>query len=100
MYIADMLSGAYLQVDRTQCKRTPEYQIFQLKQDQHLFEEIASINQVDYMRLSEDTHQQIKQCNLADPTLQTLMNTVRTGGQFPKKMFHLALENIRITKKS
>ena len=27
MYIADMLSRAYLQADRTQCKRTPEYQI-------------------------------------------------------------------------
>lgn len=64
MYIADMLSRAYLQVDRTQCKRTPEYQIFQLKQEQQLFEEIASINQVDYMRLSEGTHQQIKQCNV------------------------------------
>ena len=49
MYIADMLSRAYLQVDRTQCKRTPEYQIFQLKQEQQLFEEIASINQVDYI---------------------------------------------------
>ena len=68
MYIADMLSRAYLQVDRTQCKRTPEYQIFQLKQEQQLFEEISSINQVDYLRLSERTRQQIKQCILADPT--------------------------------
>ena len=85
MYIADMLSRAYLQVDRTQCKRTPEYQIFQLKQEQQLFEEIASINQVDYMRLSEGTHQQIKQCTLADPTLQTLMNTVTTGWPVSKE---------------
>ena len=58
--IADMLSRAYLQVDRAHCKRTPEYQIFKLKQEQQLFEEIASINQVDYMRLSEGTHQHIK----------------------------------------
>ena len=79
MYIADMLSRAYVQVGRTQCKRTPEYQIFHLKQEQPLFEEIASINQVDYMHLSEGTHQQIKQCTLADATLQTLMNTVTTG---------------------
>ena len=85
MYIADMLSRAYLQVDRTQCKRTPEYQIFQFKQEQQLFEEIASINQVDYMRLSEGTHQQIKQCTLADPTLQTLMNTVTTGWPVSKE---------------
>ena len=31
------------------------------------------------MRVSEGTHQQIKQCTLADPTLQTLMNTFMTG---------------------
>ena len=79
MYVADMLSRAYLQVDHTQCKRTLEYQIFHLKQEQQLFEEIARINQVHYMRLSEGTHQQIKQRTLADPTLQTLMNTVTTG---------------------
>ena len=85
MYIADMLSRAYLQVDRTQCKRTPEKQMFQLKQEQQLFEEIASINQVHYMRLSEGTHQQIKQCVLADPTLQTLMNTVTTGWPVSKE---------------
>jgi len=79
MYIADMLSRAYLQVDHTQSKIIPEYQIFHLKQEQQLFEEIARINQVDYMRLSEGTHQQIKQCTLPDPTPQTLMNTVTTG---------------------
>ena len=85
MYIADMLSRAYLQVDCIQCKGTPEYQISQLKQEQQLFEEIASINQVDYMRLSEGTHQQTKQCTLADPTLQTLMNTVTTGWPVSKE---------------
>ena len=79
MYIADMLSRAYLQVDHTQHENIPEYQIFQLKQEQQLFQEIADINQVDYMRLSEGTHQQIKKCTLADATLQSLMNTIMTG---------------------
>ena len=37
------------------------------------------------MRLSEGTHQQIKQCTLADPTLQTLMNTVTTGRPVSKE---------------
>ena len=36
MYIADMLSRAYLQVDHTQHENIPEYQIFQLKQEQHI----------------------------------------------------------------
>ena len=78
MYIADMLSRAYVQVGRTQCKRTPEYQIFHLKQEQPLFEEIVSINQVDYMHLSEGTHQQIKQCTLADATLSLMAGSTST----------------------
>ena len=79
MYIADMLSRAYLRVDHSKDENVPEYQIFQLSQEQQLFQEIADINQVDYMRLSEGTHQQIKQCTVADAALQSLMNTIMTG---------------------
>ena len=74
MFIADML-----QADHTQCKDKSEYQIFQLEQEEKLFQEIASINEADYMQLSKGTYQQIKQCTLADITLQSLMNTVMTG---------------------
>ena len=69
MYIADMLSRTYLQADHSQHESVPEYQIFQLSQEQLLFQEIADINQHDYTRLSEGTHQQIKQCTIADATL-------------------------------
>lgn len=51
MYIADSVSRGYIQAGQTQYKNIPEYQLFQLKQEQELFHEIASINQVDYMRL-------------------------------------------------
>lgn len=79
MYIADMLSRAFLRVDHSKHENVPEYQIFQLSQERHLFQEIAVINQVDNMRLSEGTHQQIKQCTVADAALQSLMNTIMTG---------------------
>ena len=79
MYIADMLSRAYLRVDHSKDENVPEYQIFQLSQEQQLFQEIADINQVDYMCLSEGTHQQIKRCTVADAALQSLMNTIMTG---------------------
>ncbi|XP_022785990.1 uncharacterized protein K02A2.6-like [Stylophora pistillata] len=79
MYIADMLSRAYLPADHSQHENIPEYQIFQLSQEQLSFQEIANINQVDYMRLSEGTHQQIKQCTITDATLQSLMNMIMTG---------------------
>ena len=36
MFIADMLSRAYLQADHAQCKDTSEYQIFQLEQEEQL----------------------------------------------------------------
>lgn len=44
MYIADMLSRAYLNADNSQHESIPEYQIFQLSQEQLLFQEIADIN--------------------------------------------------------
>lgn len=85
MYIADMLSRAYLQADHSQHENIPEYQIFQLSQEQLLFQEIANINQVDYMRLSEGTHQQIKQCTITDATLQSLMNIIMAGWPLTKE---------------
>ena len=85
IYIADMLSRAYLQADHSQCESIPEYQIFQLSQEQLLFQEIADINQLDYMRLSEGTHKQIKQCTIADATLQSLMNMIMTGWPLTKE---------------
>ncbi|PFX34821.1 Uncharacterized protein K02A2.6 [Stylophora pistillata] len=85
MYIADMLSRAYLQADHSQHENIPEYQIFQLSQEQLLFQEIANINQVDYMCPSEGTHQQIKQCTITDATLQSLMNMIMTGWPLTKE---------------
>lgn len=86
MYIADMLSGAYLQADHSQQGNIPEYQIFQLSQEQLLFQEIADINQADYIRLSEGTNQQIKQCTIADAALQkSLMNMIMTGWPLSKE---------------
>lgn len=38
MYIVNMLSRAYLQADHSQHENIPEYQIFQLRQEQQLFQ--------------------------------------------------------------
>ena len=84
MYIADMLSRTYLQDDHSQHGNIPEYQIFQLIQEQLLIPEIADINQADYMRLSEGTHQQIKQCTIADAALQSVMNMIMIGWPLTK----------------
>ena len=99
MYIADMLSRAYLQADHNQHETIPEYQIFQLSQEQLLFQEIADINQLDYMRL-EGTRQQIKQCTIADATLQILMNMMMTGWPLTKEEVRFVSVSIGATKKS
>ena len=85
MYIADMLSRAYLKADNSQHESISEHQIFQLSQEQLLFQQIADINQLDYMRPSEGTHQQIKQFTTADATLQSLTNMIMTGWPLTKE---------------
>ena len=78
MYIADMLSRAYLKKPTT--STVSEYQIFQLKHEEQVFKDIKeAINQAEYLRFSDTTHQQIKKTTQADTTLQALVTTVLTG---------------------
>jgi len=55
MYIADMLSRAYL--TDTGKQRPAEYH--QMQQEEQLFKEIESINQIDYIRISDAMHQEV-----------------------------------------
>ena len=73
MYIADMLSRAYVKCSEVHPDNVEAYQIFQL------FEEISTINQLQYVNMSDGTSQQVKACTSSDATLQCLMNTVMTG---------------------
>ena len=52
MYIADMLSCAFLK-DKASPNSLSEYQIFQLKQKTQLYREIEEIDPANYVRLSE-----------------------------------------------
>jgi len=56
MYIADMLSRAYL--NETGQQQPAEYHIFQLQQEDQLFKDIESINQIDYTRISSAGHKE------------------------------------------
>ena len=71
MYIADMLSRAYLQ--STAKSRLLEYQLFQMRQEERLYAEIENINQSSYLRIKDTTQLQIKK------STQTL-KTVVLGG--------------------
>ena len=65
IYIADMLSRAYL--PHSHSNQTD------------VFRELETINQAQHIRMSETTFQQLNTATSKDQTLQTLMGTVLTG---------------------
>ena len=77
MYIADMLSRAYL-ADAGKQKLT-QYDIFQLQQEDQVFKDIEGINQIAHVRISDTTQQEVRKHTHADDTLQTLLTTILTG---------------------
>ena len=77
MYIADMLSRAFLK--EQQYKEITPYQIFRLQHEEAVFRAIEEINFAEYLRVSEATQQQIKKHTQADASLQTLLTTVLSG---------------------
>jgi len=77
MHIADWLSRAYLSSEHQE--KIPEHQIFRIQQEQHLYEEIEAINQLEYLRVSDATSIQLQKETQTDTTLQTLKTVVLQG---------------------
>ncbi len=71
MYIADWLS-------RMMMSQKPAYQIFAVQEDK-IYQEIESINQLDYIRVTDTTGQQLQQETQKDPVLLTLKTMVLSG---------------------
>ena len=69
IYIADMLSRAYLK----EVMNEGYSYVSQLQS------EIEAINHAEHVRMKESTHYQVKKASQCDQTLQVLMNTVLTG---------------------
>ena len=77
MYIADMLSRAYLK--ETTSKSTSDYQIFNLKQEAKLYKEIQDIDPAEHVRVSERGLAKIRAATQKDPTLQEVAKTIHQG---------------------
>ena len=77
MYIADMLSRAYL-TGRNK-DEIPACHIFQVEKEEALFSDIASVKQLQFINVSTGTHSQIQKTTAADPVLQTLATAILTG---------------------
>ena len=71
MHIADMLSRAYL--SETGKQKAAEYHIFQLQAEDQLFRDTESINQIEYVRISDATHREVQIHTQTDETLLTLL---------------------------
>ena len=67
MYIADMLSRAFL-TDQRHKEITP-YQIFQIEHEETVSAEIEAINFTDYLRVIGATQQRVRKHTQLDTTL-------------------------------
>ena len=77
MYIADMLSRAYLPSRNRE--EIPNSYIFQLEKEKAIFTHFTNVKQVEFTNLSGGRHQQIKTATISDPILQTLPSTILIG---------------------
>lgn len=80
MYIADMLSRAFLkQRGLDDPVSVTEQLIFQVQQEKAISKELEQVNHAEYLRVSEERLHQIQRMTLQDSTLQALTTTVLAG---------------------
>ena len=76
MYVADMLSRAYL---HEQPSREEDYQLFQMSQEAQVYKEIEEIDPAKHVRLSAQGLENIREATSQDDTLNELAKTIQQG---------------------
>ena len=77
MYIADMLSRAYIHEQIP--LRSGDYQSFQMHQENRLFKEIEDIEPAKHVRLSEKGLDTIREASHNDDTFTKLVKVIHQG---------------------
>ena len=77
MFIADMLSGAYLHEEPSKNKR--DYQMFQLTEEAQVYKEIEEIDPAKHVRLSAKGIVDLRKATIQDDTLSELAKVIRHG---------------------
>lgn len=77
MFIADMLSRAYL-TDSTPTD-DENYQLFQLQQEHQLYKDIEQLHQAQYICMQHSTQTRVKQAIDKDQTMRTLAKIIYNG---------------------
>ena len=84
MYIADMLSRAYI-INHKE-KEEKDYDVFRLEHEEQLFKEIELIDQAQHLHMQEATQAQIKKATAEDHIM------LRKVGRIHAMRFQLVLE--------
>ena len=82
MYVADMLSRAFLQEPPS---REKDYQLFQMSQEMRVYKEIEEIDPAKHARLSAQGLETIREATIQDDTLKELATTIQQGWPDLKK---------------
>ena len=77
MFIADMLSRAYLHEEPSKNKR--DYQMFQLTEEAQVYKEIEEIDPAKHVRLSAKGIVDLRKATIQDDTLSELAKVIRHG---------------------
>ena len=77
MYIADMLSHAYLHEEPSTSKG--DYQLFQLSQEAQVYKEIEEIDPAKHVWLSVQGLENLREATIHDDTLNELARIIRQG---------------------
>lgn len=77
MYIADMLSRAYLH-EKPSTSKT-DYQLFQLSQEAQVYKEIEEIDPAKHVRLSLQGLANLREATIKDDTMSELAKVIRQG---------------------
>ena len=76
MYVADMLSQAYL---HEQPSREEDHQLFQMSQEAQVYKEIKEIDPAKHVRLSAQGLENIREATSQDDTLNELAKIIQQG---------------------
>ena len=90
MFIADMLSRAYLQEEPFKNKR--DYQMFQLTEEAQVYKEIEKIDLAKHVRLSAKGIADPRKATIQDDTLSKLAKVIRHGWLNLKQNVSLAIQ--------
>ncbi|UYV81591.1 K02A2.6-like [Cordylochernes scorpioides] len=93
IYISDCLSRKYLM--KTGDRNELNFEVY-LNDDKSIYQEIENIKLIEFVNISTETAEEIRQQNCKDQTMQVLVNLIRKG--WPKSKYKVPREAMEYWK--